>query len=79
MSTGSCCLCFPWLEGTGPCSPQVHAELPSRRPDQQAQVYCGSFLSKGYSEEKEVYREPGCELIAHLLVLTSGMATRDDV
>lgn len=26
-----------------------------------------------------MYREPGCELIAHLLVLTSGMATRDDV
>lgn len=47
----------------------VHTVLPSM-PDQQAQVYWESFLSKGYSMEKEVYREPGCEFIAHPLVLT---------
>lgn len=29
--------------------------------------------SKGFSREKEVYREPGCQSAAHLLVHVSGM------
>lgn len=59
-----CCICSPWLERTSPYSPGVHTALPSRTPDQPAQVCWESFLSKGYSKEKQVYREPGCELIA---------------